>query len=73
MNIVANILAWVSKNIALIVGIIEAILKAAAGIVSITPTKSDDRVLAIVDNIFSWVKKGLYTLSDTLAGKSPNA
>lgn len=66
-----GIFSWIVKNVALIVGIIEAILKAAAGIISLTPTKKDDKIYLIVDKVFSWIKKILYTLSDKLAGKAP--
>ncbi len=64
-----KVLGWVFKNLSLIIGIIEAILKAAGGIVSITPTKKDDAVLAVVDKVFSTIKSWLYTISDKLAGK----
>jgi hypothetical protein len=73
LNILGKVLAWVLKNVALVVGIIEAVAKVIAGIVSITPTKSDDWLIPWVDKIASWVKKGLYTLSDKLAGKAITA
>lgn len=69
MNIVMGVLAWLVKNVALLVGIIEAIVKVIAGIVSLTPTKKDDAFLPKVDAIASWIKKGLYFVSDKLAGK----
>ena len=69
MNIVMGVLAWLVKNVALLVGIIEAIVKVIAGIVSLTPTKKDDAFLPKVDAVASWIKKGLYFVSDKLAGK----
>ena len=69
MNIVMGVLAWLVKNVALLVGIIEAIVKVIAGIVSLTPTKKDDAFLPNVDAVASWIKKGLYFVSDKLAGK----
>ena len=41
----SKIVSYIFKNLALIVGIGEAILKALAGIVSMTPTKKDDALL----------------------------
>lgn len=69
VNFLMGVLSWIVKNVALIIGIIEAISKVLGGIVSLTPTKSDDKVVAVIDNVFSWIKKGLYFLSDKLAGK----
>jgi hypothetical protein len=57
------------KNVALLVGILEAIVKVVAGIISLTPTKKDDAFLPKIDAIASWIKKGLYFMSDKLAGK----
>lgn len=56
---------------ALILGVVEAILKAAAGIVSLTPTKKDDAIVDMVNSAFSAIKKVLYTVADRLAGKNP--
>lgn len=64
-----KIVAWLAKNAALIVGIVEAISKLFAGIVSITPTKADDALVPTVDKIASAIKKYLYDVSDKLAGK----
>lgn len=66
LNVITNVVSWISKNAALIIGIVESILKAVAGIVSITPTKKDDKVYEIVDKVFSKVKKYLYDASDFL-------
>jgi len=66
--IVKGILAWVAKNVALIVGIIEAIAKLLAGIFSLTATKTDDKWIPMVDKVASAIKKALYTLSDKLKG-----
>lgn len=73
MQFIMGILAWLVKNSALLVGIIEAIAKAIAGIVSITPTKKDDWLIVKVDNVASGIKKALYTVSDFMAGKANNA
>lgn len=66
MNFITNILGWIAKNSALIIGIVESILKAVAGVVSITPTKKDDKVYEVVDKVFSKIKKYLYDASDFL-------
>lgn len=68
-NLVALALGFIVKNVALIVGILEAAVKVIGGIVSLTPTKRDDKFLPVIDNIFSAVKKVLYGASDYLAGK----
>lgn len=67
----ALILSYLFKNLAIIIGVIEAVLKAAAAIISLTPTKKDDMIYAAVDAVFSKIKQILYNLSDALAGKSP--
>jgi hypothetical protein len=67
-----GVLSYLIKNLAIIIGVLEAIMKVAAGIVSMTPTKKDDAVYATVDKYFSIIKKWLYTISDKLAGKEAN-
>jgi hypothetical protein len=69
MRIVMGIAAWLIKNTALLIGVLEAISKAIAGIVSLTPTKGDDKIVDWVDKIFSAIKKLLYTLSNNMVGK----
>lgn len=61
------VIAYLLKNLALLVGIVEAILKAVGGIVSLTPTKKDDVVVDKVNEIFSKIKAYLYTISDAKA------
>jgi hypothetical protein len=63
------IFAYIFKNLGVLVGIAEAIIKVAAAIISLTPTKKDDKVIEAVDKIFSKVKAILYGISDKLAGK----
>ena len=65
----SKIISYLIKNMALITGVLEAILKALSGIVSLTPTKKDDAIVEMIDNGFSAIKKILYTVSDKLAGK----
>jgi hypothetical protein len=69
MSVIMNVLAWVVKNVALLVGIVEAMVKVIAGIVSLTPTKKDDALLPMVDRVASAIKKALYFASDKMAGK----
>jgi len=69
MSIIMSIAAWLIKNTALLIGVLEAISKALAGIVSLTPTKGDDKIIDWVDKIFSAIKKLLYTLSNNMVGK----
>jgi len=69
LQLVWYVLAWVVKNLALIVGILEALCKVIVGIISLTPTKRDDACLDKVNMVFSTIKRWLYTLSDWTAGK----
>jgi hypothetical protein len=62
-----NVIAYLTKNLAILIGIAEALLKAFAGIVSLTPTKADDKVYGAVDKIFSKIKGVLYTFGDNIA------
>jgi len=68
----SKIISYIFKNLALIIGVIEAVLKVAAGIVSMTPTKKDDAIVEMIDKGFSAIKKVLYTVADKLAGQEPN-
>lgn len=67
----SKIISYIFKNLALMLGILEAILKVVSGIVSMTPTKRDDALVDMIDNGFSAIKKVLYTVADKLAGKDP--
>ena len=67
--IIVQIGAFIVKNMALIVGILESIVKAITGVISLTPTKQDDRLLPTIDTIFSKIKQILYNISDFMAGK----
>ena len=67
-----NVFAYLFKNLGVIIGIAESILKAAGAIISFTPTKKDDAVYAVIDAWFSKIKGWLYTVSDKLAGKEGN-
>lgn len=69
MQFILGIVAWLVKNTALLVGIVEAIAKTIAGIVSLTPTKKDDWLIVKVDEVASAIKKALYVISDKMAGK----
>ena len=62
---------YIFKNVAVIIGVVEAVLKAAGAIISLTPTKRDDAIMAIIDKAFSGIKKWLYGISDKLDGKEP--
>jgi len=69
MQIILAVLAYVVKNIALIIGILEAIAKVITGIITLTPTKKDDALLPKVDAFFSAIKKFLYEVSEFMSGK----
>jgi hypothetical protein len=72
VRFLGKVLAYVFKNLGVVIGVVEAVLKAVGAIVSLTPTKKDDAVYATIDKIFSSIKKWLYTISDKLAGKPAN-
>jgi phage-related minor tail protein len=59
-----GVLAYLLKNSGLIVGVIEAVLKALGGIVSLTPSKKDDAVVAFLDTWFTKIKGWVYNLMD---------
>lgn len=67
-KLVAGIVSYLVKNAALLIGVVEAVLKVLAGITSLTPTKKDDKIYAIVNDIFSKIKKWLYDKMDFLSG-----
>jgi len=67
----SKIISYIFKNLALLLGIVEAVLKVAGGIVSMTPTKKDDAIVDMINSGFSAIKKVLYTVADKLAGKDP--
>lgn len=69
VGFIMGIAAWLVKNTALLVGIVEAVVKVFAGIVSLTTTKKDDALLPKVDAIASKIKAALYWVSEKLAGK----
>lgn len=68
-NTILYVLAYIAKNAALIIGIVESLAKAIAGIINLfTPAKSKDKLVALVDKIASAIKKVLYDISDKFAG-----
>ncbi len=64
VNLITNVIGWFVKNVGLIVEILEALLKLAGGIVSLTPSKKDDKIVALIEDKFDVVKKALYQLAD---------
>lgn len=63
------ILAYIAKNVALVVGIFEALAKLLAGLINIfASAKQKDKLLSYVDIGFSWVKKWIYFISDKMSG-----
>jgi len=68
-QIILAVLAYVVKNIALIIGVVEALLKVITGIITLTPTKKDDILLPEIDAFFSAIKKFLYEVSEFMSGK----
>jgi len=62
-------LAYIAKNSAMIVGIIEAVAKAFVSVITLTPTKKDDKLLPYIDKFFSGIKRSLYVLSEIMSNK----
>jgi len=50
MNALTSILAWVTKNIGLIIGVVEALIKVLGGIASLTPTEADDKIVEWIED-----------------------
>ena len=69
LSIIKGIIGWLLKDVAQIVGVVEAIAKLLVGIISLTPTKKDDPFIPAIDKAASAIKKVLYTISDKLMGK----
>jgi hypothetical protein len=67
VNFIKGVVAYLLKNSGLIVGAVEAILKALGGIVSLTPTKKDDAVVKFLDDWFTKIKLVIYNLMDKVA------
>jgi len=65
-QIVLSVLAYIVKNFAMIIGVVEAVSKAITSVITLTPTKRDDALLPYVDRFFSAVKRALYSLSEIL-------
>ena len=59
-----GVLAYLLKNGGLIIGLVESALKVLGGIVSLTPTKKDDAVVAFLDKWFTKIKQLIYDLMD---------
>lgn len=69
--LVFNLIAFFFKNLALVVGVVEAIIKLLAGLASLSATKADDDFVAGVNTKFSEFKKFFYDISDVMANKKP--
>ena len=66
VKIILDIPAYLVKNSAMIIGIIEAVIKAVISVITLTPTKKDDKILPYIDKFFSAIKRFLYIVSETL-------
>ena len=71
-QLILFVLAFIAKNLALIIGILESIVKVIVGIIGLTPTKADDKFLPVIDKVFSNIKRALYNISDIASGKEFN-
>lgn len=67
VNFITNVMAWFVKNVGLIVGILEAIVKVFAGIASLTPTRKDDALANLVSDKFDTIKAVIYKIADFFA------
>jgi len=57
-------LGWIAKNIGLVIGIVEQILKVLAGIASLTPTRKDDTIVNWLEKLFDKIKTPLYKFGE---------
>ena len=61
--------AWLMKNIGLIIGIVEQILKVLGGIVSLTPTRKDDVVVQWIEDKFNGIQGWIYSVANLINNK----
>lgn len=54
------IAALIVKEWGIITGIVKQIIKVAAGIVSLTPTRADDALVTAIDDLFNRIQDKIY-------------
>ena len=65
VNIITNIIAWLLKNVNMLVGVIKAIIKVACGLINIFQWGEDD----LVDKIEEWgdrIQEWLFKITEIL-------
>lgn len=65
-NFITSAIAYFIKNVSIIIEIIEAIVKLAAGIVSLTPSKKDDKLVDWVEDNFESLEGVLEEIAEIL-------
>jgi len=59
INMIAGIIGYVRRNLAEIVNLIEAVIRVAGSLASLTPTAKDDSVVAAIKAGFGKIKDWL--------------
>lgn len=60
------LVAFITTNFGMIVGIIKQICKVLAKIASLTPTKKDDFLVPQVESLFDSIQKSIYTAAESV-------
>lgn len=66
INAITNVLGWIAKNISLIIEVIEALLKVVGGIVSLTPSRDDDKIVNAIENKFLDIEAVIEDIAEKL-------
>lgn len=45
LNVITNVLAYITKNVGLFTAVVESAIKVLAGIATLTPTEKDDKLV----------------------------
>ena len=64
MKFILGIIGYIAKNVGLILGLIEQIIKILAGIAHLTPSRKDDEWVNKIERIFDKLQALIYKLTD---------
>ena len=62
MTILKTVINYLVKNLYQIINLVEAVLRVAAAIVSLTPSTKDDSIVEVVKGVFEKIKSFLSNL-----------
>ena len=64
MRFVLGVIGYLAKNIGLILGLVEQIIKVLVGIAHLTPSRKDDEWVNKIEKAFDYVQGLIYKLTD---------